>query len=269
MTTKNQEPAQPTGKGRLVSRMAARFGVDQDKLLGTLKSTAFKQRDGAEITNEQMMALLVVAEQHGLNPFTKEIYAFADKGGIVPVVGVDGWSRIINEHPQMDGAEFDYADDIVDKPEHQPCPAWVECRIYRKDRSRPISAREYLDECYRPPFKQGMKGPWQTHTKRFLRHKAWIQAARLAFGFAGIYDQDEAQRIIDAGAIEGEFTVTTSSGKPVVEPPRRKSEARAVTHVAEADEPPLPLEGVDLETGEVIEDEFVRAMEAAEARGQA
>ena len=28
-----------------------------------------------------------------------------------------------------------------------------------------------------------------------LRHKAMIQAARLAFGFGGIYDEDEAQRI--------------------------------------------------------------------------
>jgi hypothetical protein len=28
-----------------------------------------------------------------------------------------------------------------------------------------------------------------------LRHKAMIQAARIAFGFAGIYDEDEAQRI--------------------------------------------------------------------------
>ena len=31
-----------------------------------------------------------------------------------------------------------------------------------------------------------------------LRHKAMIQAARLAFGFAGIYDEDEAERIKDA-----------------------------------------------------------------------
>jgi hypothetical protein len=33
---------------------------------------------------------------------------------------------------------------------------------------------------------------------RMLRHKALIQAARLAFGFSGIYDQDEAERIVSA-----------------------------------------------------------------------
>ncbi len=42
------------------------------------------------------------------------------------------------------------------------------------------------------------KGPWQTHPKRFSRHKAMIQCARMAFGFGGIYDQDEAERIAES-----------------------------------------------------------------------
>jgi hypothetical protein len=32
-----------------------------------------------------------------------------------------------------------------------------------------------------------------------LRHKATIQCARLAFGFVGIHDQDEAERIAESG----------------------------------------------------------------------
>jgi hypothetical protein len=36
-----------------------------------------------------------------------------------------------------------------------------------------------------------------------LRHKAMVQCARLAFGYAGIYDADEADRIRD---ITPEFT---------------------------------------------------------------
>ena len=97
MSTEIEQP-----KGRLLARMAGKFGVDQGKLLETLKNTAFRQKNGPGVTNEQMMALLVVADQYGLNPFTKEIYAFPDKqNGIVPVVGVDGWSRIINSHPPL------------------------------------------------------------------------------------------------------------------------------------------------------------------------
>lgn len=66
-------------KPKLIQRFAERFSVDPNKLFDTLKATAFKQRDGSAPTNEQMMALLVVADQYGLNPFTKEIFAFPDR----------------------------------------------------------------------------------------------------------------------------------------------------------------------------------------------
>ena len=97
----------PVGeRASLITKIAARYSVEPGKMLGTLKQTAFRLREG-EVSNEQMMALLIVADQYRLNPFTKEIYSFPDKNnGVVPVVGVDGWARIINEHPQLDGIEF-------------------------------------------------------------------------------------------------------------------------------------------------------------------
>ena len=154
---------------------------DGADLIGTLKATAFK----GQVSDAQMTALLVVANQYALNPWTKEIYAFPDKNnGIVPVVGVDGWSRIINSHPQFDGIEFEQDD------------ASCTCVIYRKDRNRPIKVTEYRDECARGT------GPWQSHPKRMLRHKAMIQCARLAFGYGGIYDQDEAERIVEASPVK-------------------------------------------------------------------
>lgn len=195
-----------TNKPSLMAKFSDRYSVDAGKMFETLKATAFKQRDGTAPSNEQMLALLVVADQYKLNPFTREIYAFPDKqNGIVPVVGVDGWSRIINSHDEFDGMEFNYSDTMVTPSgAAAPCHEWVECVMYRKDRSRPVIVREYLDEVYRAPFKKQGKngeyevaGPWQTHTKRFLRHKAMIQCARIAFGFVGIFDQDEAERITE------------------------------------------------------------------------
>ena len=92
---------------RLIKKFAERYSFDEEALIDTLKATAFKVNDGV-VTDAQMMALLIVADQHGLNPFTKEIYAFPDKkNGIVPVVGIDGWSRILNGHPAFDGMTFD------------------------------------------------------------------------------------------------------------------------------------------------------------------
>lgn len=194
----------------LVARFASKFGVEPTKLLDTLKATAFKQKEDVSISNEQMMMLLVVAEQHNLNPFTREIYAYPDKNGIVPIVSVDGWSHIINERPEMKGFEFRYSDNIIKMDDDaKPCPEWCEVVIYRSDREFPIVIREYLDEVYKPAFegtnkstggKYKVKGPWQTHTKRFLRHKTLIQGSRYAFGFSGIYDPDEAERIQESAS---------------------------------------------------------------------
>ena len=189
----------------LIARMAANYGVDGAKLYETLKTTAFKQRDGSAPTNEQMMALLIVSDQYKLNPFTREIYAFEGKGNeIIPVVSVDGWTRIINDHPKLDGIEFIYSENSVTPEKGRKCPEWIECVIYRKDRQQPIRVREWLDEVYQAP--RGFAGPWQTHTKRMMRHKALIQGARVAFGFSGIYEPDEASRII-----QGESFSTTQS----------------------------------------------------------
>lgn len=194
----------------LVAKVAEKYGIDPEKMLFSLKATAFKQRDNSQITNEQMVALLVVADQYGLNPWTKEIYAFADKGGIVPVVGVDGWSRIINSHPQFDGVDFSYSQDVVTPEGGKPCPEWCEVAFHRKDRSHPTVVREYLDEVYRPPGKYA--GPWQSHTKRMLRHKALIQGARIAMGFTGIFDEDEAERIREERVVE----VTVEPERPQI-----------------------------------------------------
>ena len=159
--------------------MATKFSVEPDKLLGTLKSTVFK---GA--TNEELLALVVVSNSYGLNPLTKEIYAFPAKGGgIAPIVSIDGWIRMTNDHPQFDGMDLDvdFGDD--GKPES------ATCKIYRKDRTHATSITEYYSECFRNTE------PWKQCPARMLRHKALIQCARVAFGFSGVYDEDEARDI--------------------------------------------------------------------------
>lgn len=161
-----------------VSKIASAFNmqdVDPAELANTLVNTVFKKA-----TNDEFLSLLIVANQYKLNPFTKEIYAFPAKGGgITPVVGIDGWARIINDNPLTDGIQFEQ--------DEESCT----CKIYRKDRSHPTVVTEYLSECL------GTSEPWKKYPKRMLRHKALIQCARVAFGFSGIYDEDEARRIDD------------------------------------------------------------------------
>lgn len=147
--------------------------IDQSSLYHTLKATVFKD---AKDDNE-FAALMVVANQYGLNPFTKEIYAFAKGGKVTPIVSVDGWARLVNDNPNCDGIQFEQDNESAT------------CKIYRKDRAHPTVVTEYLAEC------KMNTDPWKKYPKRMLRHKAFIQCARMAFGFSGIYDEDEAHRI--------------------------------------------------------------------------
>lgn len=159
--------------------MASRYGMTAPNFEATLRATVVPNN----CSREQFAAFLLVAREYNLNPITKEIYAFPVKGGgIQPIVGIDGWMNLINSHPDMDGLEFD--DHFDDTGEISSITA----RIWRKDRGHPIAITEYMSECRR------QTEPWNKWPKRMLRHKAAIQCARYAFGFAGIIDPDEAER---------------------------------------------------------------------------
>jgi phage recombination protein Bet len=191
--------------------MASRYSVEPTKLLETLKATVFQ---GAN--NEELMALVVVANEHRLNPFTREIYAFPKKGGgIQAVVSIDGWIRLMNEHPKFDGVEFMYSDADGDLA----CTAV----IHVKDRKIPVSVTEYKSECERNT------DPWKTCPKRMLRHKALIQCARVAFGF-GLTDEDDVPRNVEPAPemrnvtpapMPGADTVTLHIPKPEIVCPQR------------------------------------------------
>jgi len=55
-------------------------------------------------------------------------------------------------------------------------PTWIECAIYRSDRTMPMVLREYFVE-----VKQETQ-IWQKMPRRMLRHRALQQCARLSFG---------------------------------------------------------------------------------------
>ena len=187
----NNELSIPVGekKTNALGAMASRLSVEPERLHEVLKATAFK----ACKNDEQFAALVIVSNEYGLNPLTKEVYAFPGKGGeIVPIVSIDGWLRIINDHPQMDGMTERWADDA----------SWCEVTIYRKDRSHPTIHREHIDEVKRNT------DPWKQHPRRMLKWKTIIQTGRVAFGFGGIHDEEEGSTI----------AMREASGKVIDEP---------------------------------------------------
>ncbi len=160
-----------------VINLANQYELAPEHFINTVRTVAMPNGH----TTGELVQCLLVAREHGLNPLTKEIYFMKTRGGgIQPIVSVDGWARKCNEHPAFDGMDFEYNIDEDGKP------VSVTCIIYRKDRKHPIKATEFLDEC-----EKGAGNVWKTHPKRMLRHRALTQAARYAFGFAGVMDRDE------------------------------------------------------------------------------
>lgn len=177
------KPQVQNQKPSALAVMASKFSVDPAKLLETLKATVFKNA-----SNEELLALVVVANQYDLSPFLKEIYAFPAKGGgIVPIVSVDGWNKMLLRQPDFDGIEFEF-----EHIDHEAGRELISCTatVYAKNRSKPVKVTEYLEECKRNT------DPWNNMPHRMLRNRTLCQAARVAFGFSGIHDEDEAQAIV-------------------------------------------------------------------------
>ena len=233
------------GANDLVARFAERYGFREDELLNTLAQTAFRQSNGSLPTREQLLSLLSVADKYNLDPFVRQIYALSDRrGGVLPVISVDGWIAVMNSYPDSDGIEFHYPDELVTLDDDmKPCHPWADCVVYRKDRSHPVKVREYLDELYRPaPIKNGKKfpGPWQTCPKRMLRHKAQAQGIRLAYGLSGLFEPDEAERILETqlGEPEPPSLQAVADGPVLVEPDKT-----ATTQPQEKTAIPIPDSG--------------------------
>lgn len=211
-----------TEKRSLMTKMAHKYDMEPAAFQTTLQKTIMP----GNVTNEQIASFLLVANEYNLNPFTKEIFAFPANGGIQPIVSVDGWMKMINAHPQFDGMTFKdhVGDNGIDS---------ITVQIHRKDREHPIEVTEYMSECRRS------SSTWKQWPARMLRHKAVIQAARYAFGFSGIMDQDEAERFKKAEVV----TETKESGVAGMKAKIVKEEA--------------PIEDVDFETGEILQAEEV------------
>lgn len=228
----------------LIATMAAKYQMDPDQFAKTVRATVMP----AQHTNEQFAALMLVANEYDLNPVVKEIYAFPAKGGgIVPIVSIDGWVNLVNSHPACDGFEFDF--------EHADDGALVSCtcRMYRKDRSRPVTVTEYLVECIRST------DPWKMK-HRMLRHKAMIQAARYAFGFSGIYDEDEGSKIAEMKDISPAKPPVPPA--PPAPPTEHHVEADADGVVIDHEEP--TVEQIAEATEEVVDDTaFFEELESA------
>lgn len=194
----------------ITTKFANKFGVDSTKFYECLKAIIFKK---SSVTNEEVMAFLIVCDRYDLNPFMREIYAIQSKdGNLLPTVSVDGWYNLVHRQKTLDGLEFVFADKLItidlkksvksydntwhEKPLKITAPEYCDAIIYVKGMSHPYRVREYFEEVVRATDN------WERYPRRMLRHKALIQCARAAFSFGGVIDSDDAEAIAADGIVE-------------------------------------------------------------------
>jgi hypothetical protein len=229
-----------------------------EQAVETVRAALSADAGGATVSDADLSAALDLAERNGLNPLAGDIrlYPSRDGFGMHPSVTVDGWIRVINAHPQIDGIEFRQSPDrlaVAGCLAHE----WIECTIHRKDRKIPTTVREYLDDCYDPTDPS-----WQM-PNRILRHRALVQCARIALGLScGLDDAGMAQpaaaqaaaapapvQMVQVDASAPVQTVSTESvaGSPeqTTGRPRRAAARKPAT-------PAQPVEGVVLDAQESL-----------------
>ena len=228
----NQAITKPKHDDGILAQMSAHYGLDRVQMAETLKKTIFPS---GQATNEQLAAFVAVAHQYNLNPFLKEIYAFPAKGGgIMPIVSIDGWIKIINRHPQFESMS------IQENFSEDGKPVCTTCTIRRKDRSEPTTVTEHFAECVRGT------DPWKQMPNRMLRHKAVIQCARYAFGFSGIQDEDEARDAVQRIDTEARPAVPTVQRRSIAAAPAPEPPAVPVADNPDADPEPA-VRGIRLD----------------------
>ena len=198
----------------LLARLGQQYGVEPAKFYQTLVNLVFRQYDGSVPSNEELLVVMLMCEQYGLNPFAREIYAIKTKAGaILPMISVDGWMRIVHRQPTFDGISFKTSETKV-MVNGRELPEAIECSIAVKGKSQPVRIVEYMEECFMPK-----SGPWNSHPRRMLRHRAFIQCARMAFGLTGMADSDDMNGFESgyaAEAIQAEAAIGNISAAPAI-----------------------------------------------------
>ena len=148
-----------------LTKTASILGLDREELKAWLDLSPLAPA-------KVILALLRTASEHRLDPIKDEVNLTQYEDGSWQVfITVDGWSKLMNQHPAFCGIEFTESPESINN-----VPAWISCSIYRTDRTIPTTVREYLLEV------QNDHAIWQKMPRRMLRHRVMQQCARIAFG---------------------------------------------------------------------------------------
>ena len=145
--------------------------------------------------------LLRLANKHQLDPLSDEITLLQNQDQFYqPFITIDGWSKLINNHPQYAGMSLRDSTELI-----KGVPTWMECTIYRNDRILPIVIKEYFEEVRTDHLS------WQKMPRRMLRHRVIQQCARIAMGVSANDEHQKNAKKIQKSPIDFKLSKNRSS----------------------------------------------------------
>lgn len=177
-----------------LNKIAKSIGANVDDVNAVIRGmiVSAKRQNGAVASDAEVIVASSICAKYDLNPMINECAAFVSSGKLQFVPMIDGWYKIVNRQPNFDGVEMEshFSDDGK--------LTAITCRMFLKNRARPVSVTEYMDEC-----RIATSEPWKKYPARMLRHRAYIQCARMAFGLSDIScdepDESQPMQIKDVG----------------------------------------------------------------------
>lgn len=193
------------------SNTAVAVSTEQNRVTKQLCLEYIKSQN-TNLTDGEFAQYAAVATTLNLNPFLREIYPIKYNGKMTLVTGYQVYIRRAEEFPQYDGFDTQFEGAGKD--------LCCICNVYRKDRSRPVTARVYFAE-----YTQN-NSMWNGKPHVMLEKVAIGTAFRRAFPteFGGMPYTSEEIRAEDELKAQGYTEV-----RPTPEPPKEQTKTAAKT----------------------------------------
>lgn len=209
---------QVLGIDRASATLAGMLGIEPGAMVKTMKAQCFRGSKPEDVTNEQLAALCSVASALKLNPLLPGmLYAYPDRGAIMPMIGPDGMFKLLASHPDVKTWASD-----VDEVDEKGLPISATSVIQMRD------GTERRKTVYYSEWVVQSNPNWKTRPCHMLEIRALKQCARQVIH--GLPFDEEERAIILATEVKAEVVP-----RPTLPPASKEAGRKAVAARATAE----------------------------------
>lgn len=199
MATKNEVASTNNGALMIVEELKNNMGLQYktNVLVSQIKNLIHAPQ-GMNITDEDVVSVMMKAKSMNLDPFKSGVYAFKGKDGLVVGVSKSGFQQAMSSQPSFNSLTYKRSElkrkKVADKNGVKEISFYdsvtaVIIKIDSKGNLGQVEGTAYFDEEF-----NGRSSSWLKMPKRMLENRAMCIACANAFGW-GAYSDDEVREI--------------------------------------------------------------------------